>query len=132
MALDQNAGKKRAVGIARNLLMSDENPERRVSEILAPMMEQKIETKAQVMSAPAPQVQAPSAQPTSAVKAGETRFVKEQSGRTRKLSFLATPEIEARFKKARLKAGFNTIEDAYNEAIKRFCDQVDRGEINNF
>jgi hypothetical protein len=55
-----------------------------------------------------------------------------QSGRNRKISFLTDRELEERFRKCRLRAGFDTLEDAYNEAIKRFCDQVDRGEIDNF
>jgi hypothetical protein len=129
MALDQNAGKKRAVGIARNLLLGDENPNKTVSEALAPVVEAKaqpIQLSQEVASAQSVPVE------SGAKRAGEIRFAKPQSGRTRKLSFLTTPELEAKFKKARLRAGFETIEDAYNEAIQRFCEQVDKGEISNF
>jgi hypothetical protein len=52
--------------------------------------------------------------------------------RTQKVSFLADPVVHERFKKLRLKAGFETLEDAYNEAIKLFCDAVESGKIDRF
>jgi hypothetical protein len=52
--------------------------------------------------------------------------------RTKKISFLADPRLEERFRKARLRAGFDKLEDAYNEAIKTFCDLVDAGKIDRF
>lgn len=122
MALTNDAGKKKAVGLARNLfaeapLESAETTETKtVAEMIAPI--KKIET---AMNPPA-----------GASAKNEESTAKSQSGRTRKLSFLATSEMEARFKKARLRGGFETIEDAYNEALKLFCEGVEKGSISNF
>ncbi len=111
MALDHNAGQKRSVGLARNLFASTEGTPSIASSTaaltpnktdLAPAYDRKAEA--------APGVQA----------------------RTKKISFLADPRLEERFRKARLRAGFDKLEDAYNEAIKTFCDLVDAGKIDRF
>ena len=47
--------------------------------------------------------------------------------RTKKISFLADPRLEERFRKARLRAGFDKLEDAYNEAIKTFREAAPTG-----
>ena len=112
MALDHNAGQKRTVGLARNLFAS--NP-------VAPPVETT------------PAVSAPSKSPSVQTydrKAIETP--QAAPARTKKISFLADPRLEERFRKARLRAGFDKLEDAYNEAIKTFCDLVDAGKIDRF
>jgi hypothetical protein len=103
MALDHNAGQKRAVGLARNLFASNAaTPTPEPVSTPAPTYNHKVEASV-------------GAQP-----------------RTKKISFLADPRLEERFRKARLKAGFDKLEDAYNEAIKTFCDLVDAGKIDRF
>ncbi len=115
MALDQNAGQKRTVGLARNLMPLVESP--------APV--------AAVPAAPT----APTPAPTVFERKqslGTTAIATEANLRTKKISFLTDPKLEERFRKARLRAGFDKLEDAYNEAIKTFCDQVDAGKIDRF
>jgi hypothetical protein len=110
MALTNDAGKKKAVGLARNLFAEtpmESNPStetKTVAEMIAPM--KTLETAINP--------------PAGASSRNIESTAKSQSGRTRKLSFLATSEMEARFKKARLRGGFETIEDAYNEALRLF------------
>jgi hypothetical protein len=111
MALDHNAGQKRSVGLARNLFASTNMP-------------QVAET--QVVSAPAVKTE-PASTYNHKVEAPVS-----SPARTKKISFLADPRLEERFRKARLKAGFDKLEDAYNEAIKTFCDLVDAGKIDRF
>ena len=41
------------------------------------------------------------------------------------------PELEKRFRKARLASGFEKLEDAHNQAIKTFCEMVESGKLNN-
>lgn len=111
MALDQNAGQKRAVGLARNLFASNTttNTASTAPEPVAksvPTYNHKVEAKVEASVGTQP--------------------------RTKKISFLADPKLEERFRKARLKAGFDKLEDAYNEAIKTFCDLVDAGKIDRF
>jgi hypothetical protein len=122
MALTNDAGKKKAVGLARNLFAEtpmESNPStetKTVAEMIAPM--KTLETAINP--------------PAGASSRNIESTAKSQSGRTRKLSFLATSEMEARFKKARLRGGFETIEDAYNEALRLFCEGVEKGSISNF
>ena len=107
MALDHNAGQKRAVGLARNLFASN--------------------TPSNTTSV----AQEPVATPVATYNHKVETSVGAQP-RTKKISFLADPRLEERFRKARLKAGFDKLEDAYNEAIKTFCDLVDVGKIDRF
>ena len=111
MALDHNAGQKRTVGLARNLFASTDG---------AP-------TVATTQAHPVPAKSEPLS--TYDRKAEVTQGTQ---ARTKKISFLADPRLEERFRKARLRAGFDKLEDAYNEAIKTFCDLVDAGKIDRF
>jgi hypothetical protein len=52
--------------------------------------------------------------------------------RHRKVSFFCSKELEERFKKARLKGGFDKLEDAYNRALEHFIKAVEKGEIDEF
>jgi hypothetical protein len=115
MALDQNAGQKRTVGLARNLMPLAESP--------APLA-----TMATAPIATMPTPSAPERKPILSDPIAAT----EANLRTKKISFLTDPKLEERFRKARLRAGFDKLEDAYNEAIKTFCDQVDAGKIDRF
>lgn len=111
MALDHNAGQKRTVGLARNLFASNN---------AAPTVDIAPPVTAPVKTQPVP---------TYDRKAEQTET---SPARTKKISFLADPRLEERFRKARLRAGFDKLEDAYNEAIKTFCDLVDAGKIDRF
>jgi hypothetical protein len=111
MALDHNAGQKRSVGLARNLFASTH-----VSQAVETQPTQNPSVKNETV-------------PTYNHKV-ETSV--NTPARTKKISFLADPRLEERFRKARLKAGFDKLEDAYNEAIKTFCDLVDAGKIDRF
>lgn len=126
MALDQNAGKKRTVSLARNLaplIESTEDKSITVSEALksveTPVVKETITTIIPTIAT------APIAT-SVAVKTNATIH-----NRTRKISFLADPVLEARFKKARLKAGFEKLEDAYNQAMITFCELAEQGKLVN-
>ncbi len=111
MALDHNAGQKRSVGLARNLFASTD------------------------IAQTAPNAPVAGSLPKSEPASTSNRKVDLTQGgqaRTKKISFLADPRLEERFRKARLRAGFDKLEDAYNEAIKTFCDLVDAGKIDRF
>jgi hypothetical protein len=112
MALDHNAGQKRSVGLSRNLF----------AQSAAPHQE----------SAPSPEPAPVSRDPRPSDRKPALEQPQFQQGRTKKISFLTDPKLEERFRKARLRAGFDKLEDAYNEAIKTFCDLVDAGKIDRF
>jgi hypothetical protein len=127
MALDHNAGNKRTVSLARNLSpqISTEQVSSINNEAVAKLTEQT------------PNIQTPSYERRAeSVKSNEqaqhTKPIAAQSNRTKKVSFLADPKLEERFRKARLRAGFDKLEDAYNEALTVFCEQVEKGKIDRF
>jgi hypothetical protein len=105
---------KRTVGLARNLTSSVSAPQQPLSSFTA-------------SPEPIQKTQTPVAPYDHKVKE-----VASHPARTKKISFLTEPKLEERFRKARLKAGFDKLEDAYNEAIKTFCDLVDAGKIDRF
>jgi hypothetical protein len=129
MALDLNAGKKRAVGMARNLAPFLESVEDKTTtvpsalnqSIDSPSYARKVEEAAASISITST---ATPASPVAASPAARNRI--------KKVSFFVDPKLEERFKKARLRGGFDKLEDAYAEALKVFCDQVDAGKIDNF
>ena len=131
MALDQNAGKKKAVGIARNLFPSSPsnvieiaNAAVAAAEMPTPIMATPEKTTVAQALVNSPQKPA----------AGATAFATtaRNLNRITKVSFMIDPELEKRFRKARLQSGFEKLEDAYCEAIKRFCEGSEKGQIDNF
>ena len=132
MALDQNAGKKKAVGLARNLFPN--SPVESASESISPSIANTpVPTATTVAQAMAVNSSAVSVtRPTLAAGAATFAVTAKNLNRITKVSFMIDPELEKRFRKARLQSGFEKLEDAYNEAIKRFCDASEKGQIDNF
>ena len=130
MALDNNAGKRKPVGLARNLypnLASESTPD------VAPTIPTFI-VQAAAVNQTVTQVLASVAPVTAKPAVGATAFstTAKNLNRITKVSFMIDPELEKRFRKARLQSGFEKLEDAYNEAVKNFCAASEAGKINNF
>ena len=145
MALDNNAGTKRTVSLMRNLTPSV--PAESVVQVTAAAPEIATVVTAANLDGPSYQRknEVPSASSATtthtpstaragyaAAPSGSTKPAAQQSIRTKKVSFLADPKLEERFRKARLRAGFDKLEDAYNEALTVFCEQVEKGLIDRF
>ena len=139
MALDEKAGKRKPVGIVRNLMPAlneaaiDSANTSTVAEKL------NIETPSYTRSAESKAVEietfnrgtgAISAKTASAPKS-EPVITAKNLNRTKKISFLADPALEKEFRQMRLKAGYEKLEDAYSAALKLFCDQVKKGNLQN-
>ena len=137
MALDQNAGKKKAVGLARNLFPNvaaeavTPTPTTTIAEALAvtssPVVTTPVITATPVISSPIA-TEKPAPQFTGATYVTTAK----NQNRIKKVSFMIDPALEKRFRVARLKAGFEKLEDAYNEALKKFCELSEQGKIDNF
>lgn len=125
MALDKNAGQKRTVSALRNFGAMEEV----TSSSLA------AETVKPVIAAPkALEVPAFTRKAEEPTKTSFTPKVEAAPAKTRhrKVSFFTSQETEERFKKARLRAGFEKLEDAYNRALEHFILAVEKGEIDEF
>ena len=116
MALDPSAGQKRSVSITRNLL-----PQAPVE--MTPIATPPASAVAATTSTPSTLARHESA---PAYERVANKPVAAQSGRNKKISFLTDSALELRFRKARLKGGFEKLEDAYNEALKVFCEKIER------
>ncbi len=121
MALDQNAGQKRTVSLMRNLT-APTSPEPSAAPIAPSIPQTPI----------APPASKPAIETKNSPGNSPTLAQAPYANRTKKISFLADPKLEERFKKARLRAGFEKLEDAYNEAVIVFCEQVEKGMIDRF
>ncbi len=132
MALDQNAGKKKAVGLARNLYPTSavEAP----MEIAAPITSASMTVSEALELKTAPLAASSASLSKSTPQFAEANYAitAKSQNRIRKVSFMIDPALEKRFRTARLKAGFEKLEDAYNEALKKFCELSEKGKIDNF
>lgn len=122
MALDQNAGKKKAVGLARNLFPTQDN-----SAIINSTIESSNFNTASTSTTVSEAIQ----KSTSAYSGAQIVSTAKNLNRIKKVSFMIDPALEKRFRQARLKAGFEKLEDAYNEAMKKFCELVESDNLEN-
>lgn len=124
MALDKFAGQKRSVSFSRNL--------QKISDTGAADNTQEnsltASSSAAVVANNSFQAQTQSNVGIGATSAQNFQIkpTAKQNGRTKKISFFISPELEARFRSARLQGGFEKLEDAYNAALEAFVNKHSR------
>ena len=122
MALDKTAGQKRSVSAMRNFRPVEVVSTPVASEVVKPAVETFKNLEAPTYSRKSEEI----------AKAPMTIEAAPAKSRHRKVSFFTSQETEERFKKARLRAGFEKLEDAYNRALEHFILSVEKGEIDEF